>query len=263
MLQIFERGKATVLFRDIERQFTEDLLTGAVFGTLAYVDSNTALEMLKAILGKEWKIPLLSITQLTVELWPRSSIAGKGSIEPDVLIDLFAGEVHSLRLIVEAKWGAGLGPSQGIAQWDRFVGEANDTWHVFPVRDVGRTKEQLERQTQEVNNNNRFANWGQRQYCVSWFNIARSLNLFCQGIDESSKRAHLRRWAEGILFILKSLGEKPFEGFGRHRLCPMLDGHVSGSRIFWMGPRVREFNWPDPVETNDLRPVFFMSKREV
>jgi hypothetical protein len=51
MLQIFEKGKATALFTSAgTRVPLEDILTGAVFGTLEYVDLKTAMEMLRALL---------------------------------------------------------------------------------------------------------------------------------------------------------------------------------------------------------------------
>jgi hypothetical protein len=242
MLQIFEKGKAVAIFRDTDRRVPfEDILTGAVFGVLAYVEGDTAIEMLKAIFGNEKPFDFPhSVTRITIKLWHRDySAKGEGGIEPDVLIDLFSGDDQlALRIIVECKWNAGLGKRQAIDQWVRFSNEAKKTWHVFPVKSVVRVERELDEQQSLIVSTygaaKRFVNWKHCRRCISWFDIARALTRFSQNAEKSPKEARLYLWAQGVLSVLKVLDEKPFEGF-QHLSAAEIGPRMMGSRVFWMG----------------------------
>ena len=121
MLQIFEKGKATSLLQHTRgRVPTEDILTGAVFGIINYVDCALSLAMLKALLADEFNFPH-SVTKVELTLWPKISVR-ETWIEPDVLIDLYsAAKRHSARIIIESKWNAPFGENQAIKQWRHSI----------------------------------------------------------------------------------------------------------------------------------------------
>lgn len=267
MLQIFEKSKADTLLRHSEKRMpSEDILTGAVFGILTYVESNTALEMLKTLLGSDVALPR-SVTRIKTELWPRvSSNQGQGWIEPDVQIDLFSGENHSLRIIIESKLNAPLRPRQAIEQWLNLSGEAKKTWHIFPVRHITRTEQELAQQDKEFESENgstnQVADWKQHRRCIAWFDMARAVIRSWKETEGSPDRSHLHSWAWGVRCALKHMGEKPFEGFSR--LIPADIGeHVIGSRVFWIGGDLRAFTWPEPIEIGAGHSSFFRSRPKV
>jgi hypothetical protein len=255
--RLLRKARLTLYFDPLE-----DILTGAVFGTIAYVECNTALEMLRALLGSDERIPLPRIvTKIRMRLWPRdSSDSEEGHVEPDVLIDLFLGhEQPSLRMIIESKWNARLGPNQAIKQWKCFSAKAEQTWHIFPVRDIVSVEQDLESQDllpRRPDEMALFTDWKQCRCCISWYDIARSLLHFSQKIAGSPDRAHLRCWALGVLSVLKFLDAKPFEGF-RNVSPPFLEEHAAGSNIFWTGVGTRQFRWPLPVNVGAFSPLFF------
>jgi hypothetical protein len=262
MLQIFERRKAASVYTDANK-LPEDVLTGAVFGILAYADRPIALQMLKVLLGTETPITFPSpVTRVAVQLWPDdSSVPGEGVIQPDVLIDLYGRDQH-LRLIIEAKRNAPLGRRQAIDQWRRLSVGPDETWHVFTVTNISRTERELELQDQMLEDSGerdpRFSTWKQYRRCISWHEIAQSLQRFRASVGDSLERSHLFSWSRDVLSVLEFIEERPFEGFQRLS-PPSLEDPVKGAPMFWRGPHVGEFDWPTPCPAS--RPCFSNSRK--
>lgn len=254
MLQGFEKNKLTAPFMDTEHRVpSEDLLTAATFGMIAYVEPQMASRMLSAILGGYVKLQS-DPTRVEVDLWPKNVDGdGRGWIEPDAIIDIFiAREPVPTRLIIEAKWNAPLGGQQAIEQWRRCRSVEGETWHVFPVRSAAQIRAQLEAEEASAEatlGGEGYSTWKAHRCCISWFEISGRLTREALGSDR------MARWARGLVSVLKFLGEKPFEGFARLR-APM--SSTSNSPLFWRGAEVgRRFKWPTPFLLKPLKPIFF------
>ncbi|AWM24010.1 hypothetical protein [Sinorhizobium fredii] len=126
MLQALVSGKAgrlpgfdeTISWRNAFR-ISEDLLTAAVFGRLAYLEGPVFWRILRRTFGSS--LPDHRVAELAnVEFWPRWDESGEtgGSVEPDVFLDFNLGDPQiSIRIIVEAKFGTS--PTQYADQWLR------------------------------------------------------------------------------------------------------------------------------------------------
>lgn len=258
MLQVFERGKATALLRSTHtRTPLEDILTAAVFGIIEYVETDTAIEMLKLLLGSVIDKFPQSVASVQSQFWRRSErFDRRGWIEPDILIDLLSAPRHCcLRIIVESKWDALLQQRQAIDQWLRFAGKADRTWHIFPVRHVAAVEQALLIGDDELVDSEQAltATWKLTRRCVSWSDIARGLSKVA---ETRAVRPHVSRWALGVLSVLRVLGEKPFEGF-KYPSAVETGALTAGSRLFWMGSGLHSFNWPEPIHIEPLTGGFF------
>lgn len=239
MLQGFETNKLTALIHGaVGRVPREDVLTAAVFGSLSYVEPTMALRMLRVLFG-EMCLIVERPSNIAIDLWPKFHDLSGAWIEPDVIIDIVAGEKSIARLIVEAKWNAPLGPRQAIEQWKRCQSRSATCWHIFPVRSTTSISAQLQSSESAAVASlgaEAYANWVRHRRCVSWFELSGRLAQV-RNLTDSEENRRLARWAAGVLSVLKLLGEKPFEGFERLRNAVAMP-HLP---IFWRG--ATRFEW--------------------
>ncbi|WP_018900859.1 hypothetical protein [Rhizobium sp. 2MFCol3.1] len=100
-------------------QISEDLLTAAVFGRLAYLEDGVLWRIMRRTFGPP--LPDLAVAELEdIIFWPRwtDALEADREVEPDVFLDFKLGDPPtSVRLIVEAKLGKH--PMQEARQWAR------------------------------------------------------------------------------------------------------------------------------------------------
>ncbi len=111
-------GEESVSWRHAFKM-SEDLLTAAVFGRLAYLEDEVLWRVMRRTFGSP--LPDLKVAELVdISFWPRwtDALEADREVEPDVFIDFKLGDPPtSVRLIVEAKLGKH--PMQEAQQWAR------------------------------------------------------------------------------------------------------------------------------------------------
>lgn len=260
MLQGFEKGKLARLLIEAERRFPrEDLVTAAVFGIAEYVDPVFAVRMLRAVLGEGFGMPDRP-EQVTVQFWDRV-VKSENShwIEPDAIVNI-AGD-SPVRFIIEAKWQSSFGPQQALKQWQHLQTEEKvQTWHVFPVQNKLAAMAELvddEAAAKEALGNKEYSIWKRSRCCISWFDISMRLLSEMHKAPATLEDMRFLRWTEGVLSVLKQIGEKAFEGF-KH--ISTLGVDRVNAPIFWNGVTPIHFQWgPPEIFVTVQRPVFFIN----
>lgn len=117
MLKSVVKNKSRKFFSDegVDRSPREDIVTSTVLGYLDYLTEQSAVTVIRWMLGGVVKIPD-GYLKSSVELWPRHA-----SCEPDAIIDLTCEGRAPIRILVEAKWGKNrLTTDQLERQWRVF-----------------------------------------------------------------------------------------------------------------------------------------------
>lgn len=115
-------------YSDLQSIKSEDAITWSLFGYVAYQNKKIRLQFLNELLEK---LNLTQDTNCEIKLWqrlPHPETFGSGGPEMDVII---LGSRHLL--LVECKWGAGIGKNQGKNknknqieirnEWKKVLGE--------------------------------------------------------------------------------------------------------------------------------------------
>lgn len=146
MLQAILKGKGGSIAEDIPAgaslrsvfSKSEDMLTAAVFGRLAYLEGPVLWQVLKKAFRPDI-LPDRSVVVIDkVQFWPNWATAADQDgerIQPDVVLNMRIGEpAQEIVLIIEAKLGSvGQNPVQWLNQWRAHKASLGDTGELSGV----------------------------------------------------------------------------------------------------------------------------------
>jgi hypothetical protein len=202
MIQGFNR-KWKDLFRRREghRRRNEDILTAAVFGTLAYAEGHLRETLLRALCGK-----VLSVGHL--RLWPRACAEPDASVvEPDALID-FSSPGQPQCLIIEVKWENGFRQYQALEQWRRSPLAPGATRQLLLVRSASEAEAHL-RECYTVATASERAAWNEPGI-LTWGRLLEELRS-AKGRPDAPQT--VRGFVDDLSGMLETLGLRRFRGF--------------------------------------------------
>lgn len=221
MLQAIARNKINRFLSGPD--LPEDLLTDCVFGGLRYLAPAEAGSVLARVLSGDampavdrGRRPLAGLEVLEAELWP----ARRGGREPDGLLRCRTPDGGTLVVLLEAKWRrSALAERQASDQWEHFgMGElakgGGDALHAFVVENRAAALRALEKDDdrfRKIHGDAALGKWRDRRVLVVWQDVARRL----RSAGAAPGSPQLRRWTADVLEVLRRLGKRPFDGFGR------------------------------------------------
>mgnify|MGYP003584535863 CR=1 FL=1 len=181
----------------LERIPREDEITSTVFGSLRYFDAKQVHHFLFRLMDKQPKEGFEPASH-SLNFWPSKRHAWNNKInqrtEPDLVID-FKNESGSVveRIIVELKWGSGLGVDQLAREWHAFNEGETHLIYLSKIIDS-----EFDRQKSLVDN----PSW----VALTWHDLLFFLKRY-------NSYAMLRLYESDLIQFLNVLGIDVFDGF--------------------------------------------------
>lgn len=200
---------------DEKRVSAEDEITSLIMSPLAFMTSEAIGVFWTSLLENRFRdldFPTAPVSSAKMHFWPR------GSVEPDLFVEL-EWESRELRcLLVEFKWRSPLsGPDQLHKQWEEFLSdrERKNAYHIFIAPEVSEGNRALGRR--DV--------WGGRLLLFSWTDVLARL----QGLSKPEAKL-LGACASEVISLFHLLNISPFLGF-EYMNCQQET--CSESPVFW------------------------------
>ncbi len=211
--------------------YYEDEITSAVFGSLSYMDIDIIWEIFNQLFGERFRDnnwPKLKPISINMLFWPKlSSENGLPDIFPDLIIDFRNQEGKTHRVILEVKWEAGAGRSEGKErdqlprQWSYSIEKFSYeyTFHVYLVKRENKAHKEVEsifELGEDWFRKYRFDKneWRKRLYILSWAQLSMILeDAIKHAIYPEIICSKIRLWAKDVIGFLDKIGVPKFTGF--------------------------------------------------